>query len=153
LSNSNETGKAWFEMALAYGRRNGSFLEIVHGTEEHKSWAIYFGELGWWPVTFRAMSRDKTWTAPCRWPDSLPAFQPSVPFRRIREQMFEQPRPSPEQLDAQFARLGLSRLRPGSKAVRAGPGRHSADERREAQAVLDRYAAEARQPVQNEAAE
>jgi hypothetical protein len=62
------------------------------------------------------------------------------------------PRPTPAQLDEQFERLGLSHLRPGSRFNLRRP-RHSQDERAQAQAVLDRYAAEARQQPQKEAAE
>jgi hypothetical protein len=50
-------------------------------------------------------------------------------------------RPSEAELDEQFARLGLSHLRPGSKCARAP--RVSDIAKRQAQAILDRYAAEA----------
>jgi hypothetical protein len=59
-------------------------------------------------------------------------------------------RPTQDELDEQFQRLGLSHLRPGSK-FNAGKPRHSDDERQRAQAVLDRYAAEAQ--AHKEAAE
>jgi hypothetical protein len=58
-------------------------------------------------------------------------------------------RPAEAELDAQFERLGLAHLRPGGKVPMRS--RHSADERRQAQAILDRYAAEARQTKQDAA--
>lgn len=57
-------------------------------------------------------------------------------------------RPTQDEMDAQFERLGLSHLRPGSKFNLNKP-RHSHDERRRAQEILDRYAAD----VGREAAE
>jgi len=143
--------REWFKLALAHGQRKSSFCEITHGTQEHKSWAVYFWELKWQPVTFRMMTPQRSWTAPCRWPNDLPAFQAPERTSKPRPPETQIPRPGPRELDAQFERLGLGHLRPGSRFNLRQP-RHGIDERAQAQAVLDRYAAEARQTKQ-EAAE
>jgi hypothetical protein len=62
------------------------------------------------------------------------------------------PRPTEAELDAQFKRLGLWHLRPGGKCE-ARASRFNDDERRQAQATLDRYAAEAQRETRKEAAE
>lgn len=145
----------WFKQAIDHGRRHDSFAAIHFGSEEHKAWLAYFGLLGWVPYTLENITRNKeqAWTAPCLWPETLtftPKEMPPNQRRRLPGMSAPSPRPSQAELDAQFARLGLSHLRPGSKCDARRP-RHSDDERREAQAVLDRYAAQA-QPAR-EAAE
>jgi hypothetical protein len=114
---ANPTIRAWFEMAMQHGRRNDSFLEVVKSSEQHRAWIAYFNHLGWAPITFRRFT--KSWTAPCGWPDSLPAFESHYcePYRPQWEAWEALPRLSAAELDAQFARLGLSHLRPGSKFV------------------------------------
>jgi hypothetical protein len=85
------------------------------------------------------------------------AYAP-IQRQREREQALKR-LPAPEvkrlsndELDAQFERLGLAHLRPGSK-FGARPSRFSDNEARQAQATLDRYAAEATQQPMKEAAE
>jgi hypothetical protein len=85
------------------------------------------------------------------------AYAP-IQRQREREQALKRlPAPdikrlSDDELDAQFARLGLSHLRPGSKFGVRQP-RFSDNEARQAQATLDRYTAEATQQPMKEAAE
>jgi hypothetical protein len=62
------------------------------------------------------------------------------------------PKLSEAELDAQFERAGLAHLRPGSKCDTRRP-RSSLNEAMEAQATLDRYAAEAQREPAREAAE
>jgi hypothetical protein len=65
--------REWFRMATNHSGLHASWCEIHHGGEPHKAWVGYFLEMGWSPVTFRMITRDKTWTAPCEWPADLPA--------------------------------------------------------------------------------
>jgi hypothetical protein len=66
-------------MAADHGRLHDSFIEIKNGSEQHKAWIAYFGLQGWSPYTLRHvdMNAEKSWTAPCEWPDSLPAETPN----------------------------------------------------------------------------
>ncbi len=77
--------QAWYEMAMSHGQAHESFTEIKLGSEQHKSWIAYFNQLGWMPFTLRNIdsNTEKSWTAPCEWPDSLPqTYLPAIAHRR-----------------------------------------------------------------------
>lgn len=146
----------WWDKAIAFAKAHESWCAIEFGSPEHQAWRDYFNWLNWAPSTLRDLAENRSWTAPTRWPnDFTVSFQPAPQARGeplvLPLPAPELPRPTQDELDAQFKRLDLSHLRPGGKLPMRP--RHSADDRRQAQAALDRYAAEAQQQPQKEAAE
>lgn len=147
----------WFKAAIDCGRRLGSFYVVAYGSPQWEAWRNYFERISFMPVTFRRMDHGSSWTAPAQWPSmldfTLPEFPPQDVPHLVVKPLRQRVELTQAELDAQFARLGLSHLRPGSKCRAAGPPRHSDDERQRAQEFLDRAAAEAQRQPQKEAAE
>ena len=58
----------WWKAAYDFAKATEGWHAIEAGSEEHKSWAKYFANLGWTPRTFQTLP---IWTAPCQWPEWL----------------------------------------------------------------------------------
>jgi hypothetical protein len=67
------TTHPWFRAAMRLGIQTGGWYEVRHGSDEHRAWLIYFAELGWTPHALKALEPRQSFTAPARWPQSLPA--------------------------------------------------------------------------------
>lgn len=67
----------WMKAAHDFATANQGYFAVEIGSEEYKSWATYFQEMGWAPWAFRDLARcpidgeTREWTAPCRWPEWL----------------------------------------------------------------------------------
>lgn len=72
----NPVIREWFRMAADHGKLNDSWFIVRLGTPELNAWRDYFDRLGWVPYTLLRtieQNKEKSWTAPCQWPDLLPA--------------------------------------------------------------------------------
>lgn len=61
--------RPWMRRAYDHGVRTEGWFALKVGSKEHAAWAAFFHRLGWTPSTFRTLSGDSEWTAPCQWPE------------------------------------------------------------------------------------